>query len=356
VNPVPLEGDQGRARAYLNPNGQLLAVDLTPASLEYLEGLGLQPITSRSVIALPAQPRRAQLGFVNTPSQDLHRLNLEQLWALHDNAQASGITPVLHVKLEIARRLAQPCNLCHHRCNADRTAGEGWCRAPLEPSLVRTVLHVPEEVEGNTLMFYLGPGCSHRCTFCHTHDLVHGVGTQPFTHAQALQAIHDPNMCSARSITLIGGEPSIYLPWVLELALNEPTLPLVWNANMYQTGEVTRLLDGVIDAVIADLKFGNNQCARTLAGTHTYLQPVLENLHWLQAHDTPFVVRHVVMPGHEHCCTHTALEQLARVTPGAWLHLMPFIPAFKNANETWSSHEALEQARQQARALGFQTV
>ncbi len=315
----------GESRVY-HDAGKVHVVNLTPAVAGWLADIGLEPAGTVGFVPLPPRPRRCELDQVDVPEAVISKLFLDELWALHDDPGGScGATSRLRVKLELARRLSEPCNLCQHRCGADRDRGEGWCGAPLQPSRIDPVLHVGEEIAGPTLCLYLGPGCSHRCRFCTFHALVEGARGDPIDVHRVACALDIWKARGARSLTMIGGEPGIYVPWIFELLVHEHELPLVWNSNMYHTPEVGRLLDGVVDVYIADFKFGNDACARRLAGLPQYVELVLSNIVTASSQaDT--IVRHVVMPGHLDCCARLVLDRLAAVVPGIAIHLLRYIP------------------------------
>ncbi len=352
-----IRSEDGETRIYIDPAGRLAVVNLTPTVARQLEAVGFSSQGSAGWVPVPERSRRRDLGTLDVPEETLPGMAEADLWRLHDASPgASGSTSKLQVKLELARRLSRPCILCHHRCRADRLRGEGWCRAPLGPSQADLVLHVREEVVGATLCVYLGPGCSHRCRFCTMHELISARPGPPINTEALVRSMPRWKARGARSLTLIGGEPGIYVPWVLELALAEPDLPLVWNSNMYHIPEVGRLLAGVIDVYVADFKFGNDRCALRLAGTARYVEPVKANLRAAGADGTPLVVRHVVMPGHLDCCTWPVLRHLARDLPDAPVHLMTYIPEWLGPQyglDRFTRDEDLAGAARYARTLGL---
>ena len=46
--------------------------------------------------------------------------------------------------------------------------------------------------------------------------------------------------------------------------------PIVWKSDFHGTREAFALLDGVVDVYLADFKFGNDSCARRIAGVENY--------------------------------------------------------------------------------------
>src|SRR4030066_931375 len=54
-------------------------------------------------------------------------------------------------------------------------------------------------------------------------------------------------------------------------------VPVVWNSNMYYSSEVARLLDGVVDVYLGDLRYGNDDCAWKYSDVKNYWPIVTRN-------------------------------------------------------------------------------
>jgi len=134
---------------------------------------------------------------------------------------------------------------------------------------------------------------------------------------------------------VLGGEPTIHLPAVLELVSQLPeTAKLVWKTNAHGSAQARELLDGLFDVWLADFKFGNDACAQRLARTPDYVRIVQENLLWANAH-SELIVRHLLMPGHVDCCWRPVAEWLAANLPGVKVNLRSgFWPAWHAARHT----------------------
>ena len=106
----------------------------------------------------------------------------------------------------------------------------------------------------------------------------------------------------ARNIQWVGGEPTIHLPAILDVMSRCARLPpVVWKSDFHGTPEVFSMLDGIVDVYVADLKFGNDDCARRIAGIENYLHIVTRNL-IIASKQTRLIVRHLLLPGHQECC------------------------------------------------------
>lgn len=211
------------------------------------------------------------------------------------------------------------CTLCAHRCGANRWKGEtGPCHAGMEARVFHAQTEVADERELAPVFAVAFSGCDLRCDFCNTgRESWNPRAGRPFAprsspalSSLAARAGHALAQ-GARSVMILGGEPTIHLPAALELAAQLPDdATLVWKTNAHATAEARALLAGVFDVWVADYKFGQDSCATRLAGIADYTAVVRENLHWA-ARNTRLIVRHLLMPGHLDCCWRPVAEWLA---------------------------------------------
>ena len=235
-------------------------------------------------------------------------------------------------RARLARASLGSCQLCERRCGVDRLAGEA---APcgLDHRTFCFKRHVSFAEELRLLPSYMAylAACNLRCRFCvqgpTCFDPHAGTEVDP---QEAAADFADIVRRGARTINPLGGEPSLHLHTILEIAAAaESPLPLVLNTNMYMTPEVIELLDGVVELYVADFKFGNDACARRLAGIDRYTEVVTRNL-LLAAPRAELLVRHLVMPGHVECCLRPVAQWLALNLPEVAVTVMlGYVPAWR---------------------------
>src|SRR5262249_5836944 len=125
-------------------------------------------------------------------------------------------------------------------------------------------------------------GCDLRCDFCITgapswNPTQGEIFDGPGMARQARQALSH----GARWIMVLGGEPTIHLPSVLEFVAELPaSAKLVWKTNAHGSEAARELLEGMFDVWVADFKFGNDCCAERLAKVKDYVRIVRDNLLW----------------------------------------------------------------------------
>jgi len=231
----------------------------------------------------------------------------------------------------VAKAMLANCHFCEHHCGVNRLAAAGGrCHAGAATQFFSAQVEVSDELELIPTYAIALSGCDLRCDFCITGasswNARAGAGWDALEVAErAGRALNK----GARTIMVLGGEPTIHLHAALELVAALPdSARLVWKTNAHGSAEARELLNGMFDVWLADFKFGNDACALRLARVPDYVRVVRENLLWAHAH-SELIVRHLLMPGHVECCWRPVAEWLAENLPGVKVNLRSgFWPAW----------------------------
>jgi len=240
-----------------------------------------------------------------------------------------------------ARQHYERCLLCEHRCGANRLAGErGPCKAGHEARVFRHRVESGEELELiPSHLFYLS-GCDLRCAFCIAEENAFDPrrGT-PLTGDFFQEAVEWGRSRGARNVQWVGGEPTIHIPAVLDALSGCSSLPpIVWKSDFYGTPDAFDLLQGVVDVYVADLKFGQDQCARRIAGVNNYFAVVTRNLRRVAA-ENDLIIRHLLLPGHFECCFRPIVRWLHDNLPQAKFSLRDgYLPKWRAQQFTELAH------------------
>ena len=261
-----------------------------------------------------------------------------ELWRLHNRLQAefkrvwSSIregrldyselgepkVSFLDLKIELSRRLANPCRLCERRCWAERLKGKiGACRVDDKIYVHSAFLHMGEEaplVPSGTIFY---GGCNFTCVFCQNNDISQGEPRSGIVvDPPRLAAIQDELAeRGARNINHVGGDPTPHTYAIIEsLKYVQSSIPQLWNSNFYMSLETMKLLVDVIDIWLPDFKYGNNKCAVRLSAAPRYFEVVTRNLR-IAAENGDMIIRHLVLPNHVECCTRPVLKWIAENLP-----------------------------------------
>ncbi len=245
---------------------------------------------------------------------------------------ALGRAATARDRAPIAQAMLADCRFCAHDCGVNRLAGEtGLCHAGAGARCFCAQTEVSDELELIPTFAVALSGCDMRCDFCITgaSSWNSRAGTAFNAHDMAARA-RAALLAGARTIMVLGGEPTIHLPAALEFVSFLPeTARLIWKTNAHGSAQARDLLEGMFDVWLADFKFGNDACAQHLAKVPDYVRVVEENLLWAAEH-SELIVRHLLMPGHVDCCWKPVAEWLAANLPGVRVNLRSgFWPAWQ---------------------------
>ena len=263
----------------------------------------------------------------------------------------------------IARAALADCRLCAHDCGVNRLAGPaGLCHAGAEARIFSAQVEVSDELELIPTFAIALSGCDLRCDFCITGAPSWNPRLGEALTVETLVARANAALAKgARTVMILGGEPTVHLHTALEIAAALPDdAKLVWKTNAHGSASARELLDGMFDVWLADYKFGNDACAQRLAKVPDYNRVVRENLLWANDH-SELIVRHLLMPGHVECCWRPVAAWLSENLPGTKVNLRSgFWPAWHAARHTElrgtvSDHEA-RWAWQIAEKLGLNLI
>jgi len=237
------------------------------------------------------------------------------------------------------RELLRSCRLCPRSCRADRLAGEvGVCEVGDQPVVSSYGPHFGEETplvgrSGSGTIFLTH--CNLKCIFCQNYDISHlgqGRAVGPEAVAEMMLALQQRGCHNINWVTPTHQAPM--LVHALQIALSQGLhLPIVYNCGGYESVEVIRLLDGIVDIYMPDAKYGDNDVGRQLAGVQDYWDRCREALAEMhrQVGDLQvgasgvatrgLLVRHLVLPD-DMARTGPVMEFLASLSPNTYVNVM----------------------------------
>ena len=311
-----------------------------------------------------------RVGFDRADSTD-------RLWELHDvildgfkEIQESTNNPkkvnksFLELKTLLAHRIMRNCSFCERDCGADRIHGEkGFCGAGRNFSLYSAFPHMGEEPELVPSGTIFTGGCSIRCIHCQNWDISQwkSSGNSLSPEMMSIQ-VKELAKAGCYNLNMVGGDPTPYLWHWLETFrhVNEP-LATVWNSNSYHSLESAKLLAGFIDLYLLDFKYGNNECAVQISSAPDYWEVVTRNHLWATDHGE-LIIRVLVLPGHNECCTRPILQWIHnKLGPMTRINLMfQYRPEWRARERPELSrrlsHEEIMEAREIAKEIGLRNL
>jgi putative pyruvate formate lyase activating enzyme len=185
----------------------------------------------------------------------------------------------LAARVEALMGMLRVCRICPRDCDVNRLNDEvAACYSGLLPIVSAYTPHFGEEPAlvgtGGAGNVFLGL-CNLRCVYCQNYQISQTFKEQRknevsferlaeiFLELQA-QGCHNINWVS----------PTHFAPQLvksLHLAAGRGLrLPVVYNTNSYDAVEVLRLLDGVVDVYLPDLKYSDDEAGREYSKVTAY--------------------------------------------------------------------------------------
>lgn len=263
------------------------------------------------------QFQKARKLYVGISLNEVGNTSLEKLWEIHDSKQysSSGMS-LLDLKIEICKRLYMACRLCGHLCGINRNQQKGKCGVGTETYYDYWGELIGEETVINPSAGIALYGCTWNCAFCHalTYLSVENGNREGKLLSSVLW--NEINYKNCQSIEFnAAGDPTAHLLSILQLLNTAPDsvrYPLVWSSNSHATKDVWRLLDGIFDVFLVDLKFGNDICAEKLAGCRNHNVIAEQTLESLTQISGKMIIRWLLLPGHLECCGREIVKMLSR--------------------------------------------
>lgn len=163
--------------------------------------------------------------------------------------------------------LLDNCKLCPRNCCINRNNGEiGFCKASNKIKIARYSLHMWEEPcisgdRGSGTIFF--SNCNLKCIFCQNYD----ISTN--NYGKEISTLRFAEIClylqkkGALNINLV--TPTHFIPLIKDGLVKAKSMglsiPIVYNSSAYENVDALKILDGLIDIYLPDLKYYDNNLA-----------------------------------------------------------------------------------------------
>lgn len=203
------------------------------------------------------------------------------------------------------------CAVCPRKCFADRSVETGICGVNEEFRIARAAPHFWEEPcisgeKGSGTVFF--SGCNLGCVFCQNYDVSHRAFGKEVSGIQLMRIFDSLIDKGVHNINLV--TPTHYAPKLARVLeeYNSP-VPVVWNSSGYESVETLRMLEGLVDIYLPDLKYFDSSVSLKYSGAEDYFEKASAAVLEMQRQvgslvldkngiaKKGMIIRHMVLPG-----------------------------------------------------------
>jgi len=175
----------------------------------------------------------------------------------------------------MTEKTIQECTICPRQCKIDRMTTRGSCKVLWNPVVASIMVHFGEEPpisgkRGSGTIFF--SGCSLNCVFCQNHEISQNTIGSDMTIRELAKAFMELERKSVHNINLV--TPSHFVPQIAEaikIAKNEGIkIPFIYNSGGYDTISSLRLMEGLVDIYMPDLKYSTDDLGERYSNVPDY--------------------------------------------------------------------------------------
>lgn len=173
------------------------------------------------------------------------------------------------------------CDICPHDCRVDRLAGQiARCYSAYLPIVSSYCAHFGEEPglvgERGVGNIFFG-NCNLRCVYCQNHEISQRWKEERRSEVSCERLAEMMLELQERGCHAIGlVSPTHFVPQIIRsLALAAEAglrLPLIYNTNTYDALPVLRLLEGIVDIYLPDMKYADDAAGWAYSKVPRYVE------------------------------------------------------------------------------------
>jgi putative pyruvate formate lyase activating enzyme len=234
------------------------------------------------------------------------------------------------------------CTLCPRRCGVDRTAGQlGACRTHAQ-AVAEACPHFGEEPalvgRGGSGTIFLA-GCNLTCLFCQNFNISQLPDVRAYKEECTARQIAEMAMAlQQRGCVNINFVTPTHVAHVVAEAIvlaREAglTVPVVYNCGGYESPEVLRLMEGLVEIYMPDFKYADAAAGLKYSGVPDYPAVASAALAEMYRQVGPLqqdaggvatrgvLVRHLVLPG-DIARSREVIDRVATIAPASAINVM----------------------------------
>ncbi len=175
-----------------------------------------------------------------------------------------------------ALRMLERCMICPRKCGANRLRDEqGFCRTGRLAVTCSYFAHHGEEPpisgeHGSGTIFF--SRCNLRCLYCQNYQFSQKDEGRPMEARELADVMLCLQKEGCHNINVV--TPTHVMPQILEALLlavaDGLNVPIVYNTSGYELPETLKILEGIVDIYLPDMRYSNEEAARVFSGAADY--------------------------------------------------------------------------------------
>ncbi|MCD5396292.1 MAG: radical SAM protein [Candidatus Pacebacteria bacterium] len=239
------------------------------------------------------------------------------------------------------------CEICPRKCHINRQKGEvGYCGLKVLPTVSSFNPHFGEEKilvgeGGSGTIFFTS--CNLRCVYCQNYEISQLKIGEEISFERLAEMMIYLQKIGCHNINLVTPTPQV--PAIVKaifLAKDKGLkIPIVYNTNAYDSVEVLKLLEGIVNIYMPDFKYSDSEIAKRYSDAPNYFEVAKRAIKEMQRQVGDLIIengiakrglliRHLVLPNNL-AGPKKIFEFIANeISKDAYLHIMAqYWPAYR---------------------------
>ena len=173
-------------------------------------------------------------------------------------------------------KLLESCAICPRKCKVNRLENKlGACKTGLKPKVYSYMAHQGEEppisgTKGSGTIFF--SNCNMGCVYCQNYEFSQIGQGKEVDFEELAKIMLELQKSGCHNINLV--TPTHILPQILKslkiVITGGLNIPIVYNTGGYELPEIIRLLDGIVDIYLPDMRYADSEIAIKLSNAPDY--------------------------------------------------------------------------------------
>ena len=177
--------------------------------------------------------------------------------------------------------MLEKCTICPHKCGINRNKNIGRCKSGKEVKIALYSIHKFEEPcisgeNGSGTIFF--SNCNMNCIYCQNYEISQLGKGKEISIEKLAEIMLKQQEKGVENINLV--TPTSYALHIIEaikIAKQKGLkIPIVYNTNGYENVETLKLLEGLVDIYLPDLKYFDNELGKKYSKVDNYFEIATE--------------------------------------------------------------------------------